>query len=216
MKKLLSVFVGFMLCVTLVGCGGESHEAEIKASVDGYMSAVKEGNYTRALEFTVGADKLKDNFGLSRIQEEYKNFFSEEEVSESANKAAQDFANYLMTKSITEYTIDKITENDNEATVELSGKCIDFEQMNVETGKVDTDQLVQEYLEKNLSEYSQLMTEKGEEAVMQKVMEDVTPVLFDAMKKAVDSTPSRDFKMQMTITNTDGKWLISTIDELQI
>ena len=35
------------------------------------------------------------------------------------------------------------------------------------------------------------------------------------MKTAVDSIETRDFDMQITLTQTDGKWLISQIDELQ-
>lgn len=213
MKRLLIICVGFMLCVALVGCSGNSHESEIRNSVDNYMTSLKEGNYTKALESTIG-EELKENFGFGQIKELSQSMFEKDEVSDSVLKEVEEFASYIFQKSIVEYKIDNISESKDTATVEISGKCIDFEKMNVETGKVDTDALAKQYLNDNMSELGKISIEQGEDAVYQKIMEDIAPAIFDVMKKAIDSTPSRAFKMQMTVIHKDGKWLISSIDEL--
>ena len=216
MKKIIIFVVGFMMCIAMSGCQGESHEKEIRASVDGYMSAIKEGNYTKALESTVGIDKLQDNFGFKDLKKLPEKFFDEIETTEDMNKELEEFINYMIQNSIKEYTIDKVIEKENEAIVEISGKCINFEQMDTQSNKIDIMKISQDYAYKNRNELTKIYTEKGEEAVKQKVMEDITPIIFDSMKKTIDEIPLREFKMQMTLTSKENQWLISGLDELEV
>lgn len=154
--------------------------------------------------------------GLRILKNLPEKFFDDIETTDVMNKELEEFINYLIQNSIKEYTIDKVIEKENEATVEISGKCINFEQMDTQSNKIDIMKISQDYAYKNRKELTKIYTEKGEEAVKQKVMEDITPIVFDSMKKTIDETPSREFKMQMTLTSKENQWLISGLDELEV
>lgn len=213
MKKFLSFLTCLALVLSLSGCSGESHEEEIKTAIDSYFSAIQAGDYDAALQAAAG-DSFQDNFGLSQVQEQSGELL-DDTLGEVYNSEAKAFVEYVLSKSISEYTIGDIQEDGDQATAEVTGKCLDFETMDVSIGEVDTDTLTENYLTEHMDELSQIYSEQGEEAVNQKIMDDCAPLIFDQMKTAVDSIETRDFDMQITLTQTDGKWLISQIDELQ-
>lgn len=213
MKKLLSFLTCLTLVLALAGCAGESHEKEIKAVIDSYFSAIQTGDYDTALQAVTG-DTFQDNFGLSEVQGQADELL-DDSLGEVYNNEAREFIDYVLSKSVTEYTIGDIKEDSDQATAEVTGKCLDFETMDVSVGEVDTDTLTENYLTEHMDELSQIYSEQGEEAVNQKIMDDCAPLIFDQMKTAVDSIETREFDLQITLTQQDGKWLISQIDELQ-
>lgn len=68
MKKICVLLVSALLAVTLLGCGGkESHETEIKATVDGFFQAMEAGDAAKAESYLT--EDCKDDFGIKGITE---------------------------------------------------------------------------------------------------------------------------------------------------
>ena len=216
MKKLTSFVLSFMMLFFIVGCSSQSHEEEIKNSVDTYFSAIKSGDYNKAMEMTT-KDKgdFSDGFGLSELDSSLASGFINENMGNIFNEEAKKFISYMMSKAIGDYAIDKVTENKDEAIVSLSGKCINFEKFDPSSFELDIQELSTKYLNEHGDELNKIYTEQGQDAMTQKIFDDITPEVFDRMKKVVDDTERMEFKMEITVKNIDGQWLISNIQQVQ-
>lgn len=212
MKKICAFCLSLLLSFSIAGCS-ESHEEEINSSVTSYFTAIQSGSYEDALKSTVGEDKLKDNFGLVDVKNSVEDL-KDDSMGEVYNQEAVEFSNYMLSKSISEYTIGSITEDSSEAIVNISGKCLDFENFDPSVSEEDLDSLFNTYFEEHEDAIKTLMSEEGEDAANQKIIDDCAPLLFDKMKATLDSTASRDFKMKMLLEEIDGQWKISQIDEV--
>ena len=216
MKKFLSLVLSFMMIFTLIGCSSQSHEEEIKNSVDTYFSAIKSGDYNKAMEMTT-KDKgdFNDNFGLSKLDSSLASRFINESMGNVFNEEAKKFISYMMSKAIGDYSIDKVKENKDEAIVSLSGQCTNFEKFDPSSFEIDIQELSTKYLNEHGDELNKIYTEQGQNAMTQKIFDDITPEVFDRMKKVVDNTERMEFKMEITVKNIDGQWLISNIQQVQ-
>ncbi len=212
MKKLYILYLCLFFTLSLAGCS-RSHEEEIRSSVSSYFSTIQSGKYEDALKYTVGKNNLKDNFGFDDINNSVKDL-KENSMGEVYDQEAVKFSNYILTKTISDYTIGSIEENSNEAIVNISGKCLDFDTFETSIPEDELDTLFNTYFEKHEDELKKLLSEKGEDAVNQYIIDACVPLLFEEMKAAADSASYRNFKMQITLEENDGQWKISQIEEV--
>jgi len=201
---------------TLIGCARESHEEEIKNAVGDYFTLIKSGDYTKSMEMTT-KDKgnFNDSFGFSDLDASLLNKFINDSMGEIFNEEAKSFISYVMSKSIGDYSIDEVKEKDGEAIVSLSGKCLNFEKFDPSSLELDVQNLSTEYLNEHIDELNKIYEKQGQDAMTQKIFDDISPEVFDRMKKVVDNTEKVEFKMEIILKNIDGQWLISSIEEIQ-
>ncbi len=216
MKKITSLLLSFMMIFSLIGCSSQSHEEEIKDSVDTYFAAIKSGDYNKAMEITTkDRGDFNDSFGLSELDSSLVSGFINDNMGEAFNEEAKKFISYIISKAIGDYSIDKVKEKDDEAIVSVSGKCINFEKFDPSTLELDIEELSTKYLNEHGDELNKIYTEQGQDAMTQKIFDDITPEVFDRIKKVVDDTERIEFKMEITVKNLDGQWLISDIQQVQ-
>lgn len=213
MKKFFTCYLILFLCFSLTGCS-ESHEDEIKSTVVSYFTAIQAGSYEEALKSTIGEHKLKDNFGLSEIENSIEDL-KDDSMGDVYNQEAIKFKNYMLSKSILDYTLGSIKEDSTEAIVNISGNCVDFAKFDPTIKESDLNSLIDTYILEHEDEIKKLMSEQGEDIANQKILDDCAPLLFDQMKKNLDIAASRGFKMQIVLNEMDGQWKISQIDEIQ-
>lgn len=216
MRKFTSFLLSFVMIFTLIGCARESHEEEIKNAVGDYFTLIKSGDYTKSMEMTTN-DKgnFNDSFGFSDLDASLLNKFINDSMGEVFNEEAKSFISYVMSKSIGDYSIDEVKEKDGEAIVSLSGKCLDFEKFAPSSLELDVQNLSTEYLNEHIDELNKIYEKQGQDAMTQKIFDDISPEVFDRMKKVVDNTEKVEFKMEIILKNIDGQWLISSIEEIQ-
>lgn len=216
MRKFTSFFLSFVMIFTLFGCARESHEEEIKNSVGDYFTLIKSGDYNKSIEMTT-KDKgnFNDSFGFSDLNASLLDKFINDSMGEVFNEEAKSFISYVMSKSIGDYSIDEVKEKDGEAIVSLSGKCLDFEKFDSSNLELDIQNLSTEYLNEHIDELNKIYEKQGQDAVTQNIFDDITPEVFDKMKKVIDDTEKVEFKMEIILKNIDGQWLISDIQQVQ-
>ncbi|MFU7515708.1 hypothetical protein [Clostridium sp. HCS.1] len=216
MRKFTSFLLSFVMIFTLIGCARESHEEEIKNAVGDYFTLIKSGDYTKSMEMTT-KDKgnFNDSFGFSDLDASLLNKFINDSMGEIFNEEAKSFISYVMSKSIGDYSIDEVKEKDGEAIVSLSGKCLNFEKFDPSSLELDVQNLSTEYLNEHIDELNKIYEKQGQDAMTQKIFDDISPEVFDRMKKVVDNTEKVEFKMEIILKNIDGQWLISSIEEIQ-
>lgn len=216
MRKFTSFLLSFVMIFTLIGCARESHEEEIKNAVGDYFTLIKSGDYTKSMEMTT-KDKgnFNDSFGFSDLDASLLSKFINDSMGEIFNEEAKSFISYVMSKSIGDYSIDEVKEKDGEAIVSLSGKCLNFEKFDPSSLELDVQNLSTEYLNEHIDELNKIYEKQGQDAMTQKIFDDISPEVFDRMKKVVDDTEKVEFKMEIILKNIDGQWLISSIEEIQ-
>ena len=216
MRKFTSFLLSFVMIFTLIGCARESHEEEIKNAVGDYFTLIKSGDYTKSLEMTT-KDKgnFNDTFGFSDLDASLLSKFINDSMGEIFNEEAKSFISYVMSKSIGDYSIDEVKEKDGEAIVSLSGKCLNFEKFDPSSLELDVQNLSTEYLNEHIDELNKIYEKQGQDAMTQKIFYDISPEVFDRMKKVVDDTEKVEFEMEIILKNIDGQWLISSIEEIQ-
>lgn len=216
MRKFTSFLLSFVMIFTLIGCARESHEEEIKNAVGDYFTLIKSGDYTKSMEMTT-KDKgnFNDSFGFSDLDASLLNKFINDSMGEIFNEEAKSFISYVISKSIGDYSIDEVKEKDGEAIVSLSGKCLNFEKFDPSSLELDVQNLSTEYLNEHIDELNKIYEKQGQDAMTQKIFDDISPEVFDRMKKVVDNTEKVEFKMEIILKNIDGQWLISSIEEIQ-
>lgn len=216
MRKFTSFLLSFVMIFTLIGCARESHEEEIKNAVGDYFTLIKSGDYTKSMEMTT-KDKgnFNDTFGFSDLDASLLSKFINDSMGEIFNEEAKSFISYVMSKSIGDYSIDEVKEKDGEAIVSLSGKCLNFEKFDPSSLELDVQNLSTEYLNEHIDELNKIYEKQGQDAMTQKIFDDISPEVFDRMKKVVDDTEKVEFEMEIILKNIDGQWLISSIEEIQ-
>lgn len=216
MRKFTSFLLSFVMIFTLIGCARESHEEEIKNAVGDYFTLIKSGDYTKSMEMTT-KDKgnFNDTFGFSDLDASLLSKFINDSMGEIFNEEAKSFISYVMSKSIGDYSIDEVKEKDGEAIVSLSGKCLNFEKFDPSSLELDVQNLSTEYLNEHIDELNKIYEKQGQDAMTQKIFYDISPEVFDRMKKVVDDTEKVEFEMEIILKNIDGQWLISSIEEIQ-
>ena len=216
MRKFTSFLLSFVMIFTLIGCARESHEEEIKNAVGDYFTLIKSGDYTKSMEMTT-KDKgnFNDTFGFSDLDASLLSKFINDSMGEIFNEEAKSFISYVMSKSIGDYSIDEVKEKDGEAIVSLSGKCLNFEKFDPSSLELDVQNLSTEYLNEHIDELNKIYEKQGQDAMTQKIFYDISPEVFDRMKKVVHDTEKVEFEMEIILKNIDGQWLISSIEEIQ-
>lgn len=217
MKKFISLILSFIMSLTLIGCGSESHEEEIKNTIDTYFASIKSGDYNKSMEITTKNNGgYTDNFGLSELEDSLVNEFNDiNNMGEVFNEEAKKFTSYVMSKAIGDFSIDEVKEKNDQATVLVSGKCLNFEKFAPSKLELDVEGLSKKYLNEHLDELNKIYAERGQDAMNQKIFDDITPEIFDRMKKVVDNAEQMEFKMEIIVKNLDGQWLISDIQQVQ-
>ncbi|MCF0146809.1 MAG: hypothetical protein HUJ77_00270 [Clostridium sp.] len=216
MRRFASSLLSFVMIFTLFGCVRESHEEEIKNAVGDYFSLIKSGDYNKSMEMT-NKDKgdFKDSFGFSNLDDKLLNNLINTNMGDVFNEEAESFISFVMSKSIGDYSIDKVKEKNGTAIVSLSGKCFDFTKFDPSSFDFNIEELSTKYLNEHKDELKKIYTNEGQASMNQKIIDNISPEIFDELKKDIDDIEEVEFKMEILLKNIDGQWLISNIHQVQ-
>lgn len=210
MKKLLSLCLAFTLLLT--GCS-QSHEPEIKSSVEGFATALKDGDYNKAMSYC--SDDVNDNLQLSDLDEQLKEMYEGLGLGETFETKANEFVTSLVGRIIEKYEIKSLAEEKESATVIMNVTGVDTEKLDFNDMSGDVNTLTNEYLTQNQDALNALYLEQGEEALQNKVTEDLGTILFDKMIEYVKQTDTMDYQIEFTVEPKDDKWVITKIEAME-
>ena len=210
MKKICVLLVSALLAVTLIGCSGkESHETEIKAAVDGFFQEMQAGDAAKAESYLT--DDCQDDFGINGITGALDAQLEGLDLGETFEAESQEFMKNIVSQAFESYTIDSVKENSSGGTVTVSGKCLDFDNLDFSESNADITALSEQYTNEHLEELQKIYMEQGEDAMTEAIMSGLVPMLYDTMEQTAKDTPRIDFNASITVVEQDGQWLISAI-----
>lgn len=207
MKKLVSLFLTFMLVLGISGCQNDS-AAKIKKGEEtatAYLEAIQAGEFDKASEYVQGD---LDPIGYNELKGYVDSLLSSLGIGEDFGTSAYDFVDECMKKCIQEYEIKNSTIEDDVVTVQFDGKYLNYE--NVDLTQIDTmvTEHAEAYTNEHMDELVQLYQEQGQDAVNQKVVKDLAEYLFTEMETIYLGVEPSDFTMTFEVEETEDGWKI--------
>ena len=119
--------------------------------------------------------------------------------------------NELLSSMIASYEIGEITEPEEgkaEAKVDVTFGFDPDKMTNIDINS-EAEALAQDYMNENMAELQKIYMEGGQDALMNKVLDDLVGELLDKYVEEVKKTGQVDRASTLTLENKDGKWLIT-------
>lgn len=215
MKRLGKVLVVAMLTVALVGCGGsndkKSSESEQEKVVTSFIDTLKKGDLASLEDLT--SSKYVDQLGVDTIQKSFSAYLDKETYGTTFVDEAQKFINNIFSKFMKDEKVTKSETKDSKTIVTVKGKRMDTSSLNL---KMDDEmkELMADYQKENMEELMKIYQESGQDAMQQKIFDDLSTKLFGVFNDRVNKDAKYvDFTLKFTVVKEDGKYLISDIKE---
>ena len=208
MKKLLTVLMVLLLTLSMAGCG-KKPEDKAKETVESFLKALETANLDEAGKcMTPEANSELQNLKASLDVSSSLNL-GEYDPDGSITKLAQSFSNKIVKEFFKSHTLGDIEKKDDK-TIVVKAKIKTLDNTQFASGTL-MDDLVTQITTENMTALIQLYLEKGEAAMTAEVMR----MLFDYLDKNADKIlgdlPEVEEDVEITCTETDGKWLISKL-----
>lgn len=208
-KKVTILFAAFIFAASVSGCAGSNTDKEeATKTVDGFFAAMEEGNLKKAESYYT--ENCEDEFGINGLTDSADQILSSLNMGDTFNEESQEFIKKIVTESFESYHIDNVNMKDGKAVVDLSGICLDFENLTFDSA--DTDKLSEDYMNENADELAQIYLEKGNEGLEEAIMNGIVPVIYNELKKSVDQAGTEEYTAVMNLEEKDGRWLISAFE----
>ena len=225
MKKKLSIVMAVLLAVMMVltACGGagggNSKEQKIKSAIDGFMGAIKSGEYDKIKDYTTENAVDAEAFKNLNELDQYINSFGETlgidpaDLPEDAVKQLHEFVDNLKASFVKSYEIGEITEEEDKATVPVKVTFgFDFEAV----GKLDMDEelkaMMTDYISTNMGDLMEIFAAEGKKGMNKKIVTDllgdILKIVSDAFSGTGESVKDVTFELE---EQEDGEWLISKV-----
>ncbi|MBQ6401175.1 MAG: hypothetical protein IJI20_02695 [Firmicutes bacterium] len=218
MKKivLLALTLSLFVMIPLAGCGSDN-TADIRAAAEGFMNAMQEGDIEGMKAYSDPSlyEEDGDLAAFAQIENIDESFaeavgVSVDDLSDKTKAEIQGFTDNLMDKLVTSYEITDVTEDaDGKGRVALN-TTFGFDPDKVDDIDMDdeTEKMVTEYTEKNSAELMQIYQNGGEQAMMNKILDDLMGDILQKYTDAIMATGEVSQESVMLLENKDGKWLV--------
>lgn len=218
MKKTNLFTLSVILCLffAFTGCGQSAidsitttAETFLQAAMDCNIETVSENCLESALT-DIGLDALAPECVENII---YTNMQIEKDtLSESSQKAVMDFCTYYSSNLIQKFSIGEVSETDGIGLVNATVTTYSMDalsSLSSETFKTGLSDLMNKYQEENMQELISINLNQGEDAMMNKLFDDLMPEIMDMMKASYESYTPEDVEIILTVEKTEDKWLIT-------
>ncbi len=207
MRKLL-ISICLLLSLSLTGCT-QSHESEIKKTVNNYLQQVQKGDYDKALTYCT--KNVEDQIALNKIASTIKKDLNELGLDSDTEKYVESFTKNISKQFIQNYKIKAIEEENDSSKVIVQIKGIDMTSVSFDSINDGLETMLDEYIQNNSEELVALFNEKGQEELTKKLSSDFIQVIFDKMNETVNSTKIKKSKILFTLND---KYKITKIELL--
>ncbi len=210
--KLYTLTLITCLCLSFVGCGSdkdivyETAENVLQSAMACDVATVSSYCHENVLT-DIGLNAISPEYAETMI---YENMGIEKvNLSEKSQQAVSDFCIYYSDKIIQDYTLGEVTLEDTMATVIATVTTHSFDSLSSDTFQADLDAMMENYQEEHMDELISINLNEGNEAMMNKVFDDLMPDIMAAMKKSYDSSTPENVNIEFTFEKTNDTWLIT-------
>ena len=223
MKKIKILTITLITCLMLsfVGCGKSNVPANTEAA-EVFMEAMDEADIDTISENCT--EKAFKSLGLKALDPSrnsddfFRGMGMEKELfSEDALATVDEYGKYYSEALISDYTINEVTEEDNEGYVNITVATYDLQALKEELTehfKTKLEPLVTAYTEENADELAAIYLENGEEAMVVHMFNNLMNDIMDLQKELIDNIETEDVTFILTLENIDDEWLVTDAEEI--
>lgn len=187
----------------------ESQQA--RETVKDTMVFLKKGETLGALEnFTENADT--NGFKLKKQYDQYTKDLEGLE-SEEVKNAFNNYYHFIVASRFRDYTIESVDVEDDTATAEVTVLTVDSDKI-PEVSEEQITKFAEQYVTEHQDELNALLAESKEKADA-KVQEAASIETYRLNTEAVRNTATIEKTYKFTLKETDGKWKITQIEEIE-
>ena len=206
-----------ILAMCLTGCGGSGQKGAIKDAAEGLMSALQAGDLDKITEFA-SEDIVKEDGDLSFVEsiqgfteEMLKSLGVEEEnTSEEAMAAIEDFRDTMLGELVKSYEIGEIQIEDGIGYVSCDFTYgYDPDSLNESDLSASVQDIATSYTQENLDKLIEIYNTQGQDALTQAIVNGILPDLLGGMKEYIMSSGEKDVTCILKIENIEDKWLVT-------
>lgn len=218
MKRYICILLtmAMLFVFPLTGCGGNDTEA-MKAPVDGFLSAMQEGDFEKMKTFADGSlfeegGSLSEFSTLQNIDEELAKSvgISVDDLSDETKEVVDSYVKDMLNNMIKSYEITGASKDGDTAGKVTAKITFGF---NPETAsKVDVnaemEEMVNTYMTENMAELTEIYQSGGQTALMVKVLDDMAGDILKFYTDKIMETGETTEDVVFNVENKDGNWLI--------
>lgn len=205
MKKILKLAVCLFMIMGVVACGGTSTEKQ-ETVVKNFFDYLKAGDIEKIS--TICTDDNSDVDDLLSIMESLEEYMDVETYGQTFVDEANKFVDHIFANYVTSYEINSVEADGDNYLVIADIKMKDYNNIDIDS---DTTTIIDNYQQEHLDELSELAGDQ--QAMMEKVFDDLAPEIFGAMTKKIDEAEAIDTQLRFTLVPNGENWLISTIEQ---
>lgn len=214
--KLFALTVISCLFLTFTGCG-QSDVKNITATAETFLQATMDCDIETASSTcqstvlsAIGLDALSVEHVENII---YTNMQIEKEaLSEKSQKAVSDFSTYYSDNLIQNFSISDASVSNDIGLVNatITTYSIDaLSSLSNEIFKTNLKNLMTQYEEEHKSELISISLNEGQDAMMNKIFDDLMPDIMELMKQSYSSYTPEEVKIILTLEKTEDTWIIT-------
>lgn len=215
-NKLYTLTLITCLCFLFAGCGKsdkdmvlETANTFLQAAMACDMETVSQ-NCNETVLTDIGLNAVSPEYAETMI---YENMGIEKAaLSAESQKAVSDFCSYYSGNIIQNYTLGDATVENGIATVTTTVTTLSQDSLSAlstDTFQSDLNALLEAYQEEHMEELISINLNEGDEAMMNKVFDDLMPEIMVSMKKSYDSYSPEEVSITLTLEKTEDTWMIT-------
>ncbi|MCR5671368.1 MAG: hypothetical protein K6G10_10220 [Butyrivibrio sp.] len=216
-KKLAVLGSAFIIgASSLAGCGlGDKSAA--KEAAEKFLEALKTGNENDINSYSSGSvatGNFVKLFDSDYLVDVIKGGFDDVEVTDEASEKIDEFCS-VFSSMIKDYEVSKVELNDDKsataiATIDTAFPINVFES---DDAKARLEEVTGSYYDTHSDEIQEIINSQGEDAVKQKIYDDMISIVLDTYKSIIDEAQSETYAIALTLKkNTEtGTWYVTEI-----
>lgn len=214
-KKLMIAALAVVMVIAGTACTNEAEETAT-ANAEAFMTAVCEGDFETAKTYCT-EDAYKET-GLGELENISSRVCKalgtkKSKLSKKAQESLDQLGDMLKNDFAVSYEITEVEESKTgvvvKATVTYGFDFLEFEKVKVSDKEID--KITDGYLEKHQEKLLEVYKEKGEDAMMNKIMSDLIPKFIDKYSEKIKALGTHSETVQLTIDKKKGKYIITDV-----
>lgn len=214
--KIYTLTIVATLCLLITGCGLSEKEALLDTTETFLQAAMNCDMETLSKQCN---ETVLTDLGLNAISTEFTENIIYENIqvdknalSEESQKAVLDFCTYYSNNIIQNYTLGDATVENEIGTVNATITTYSHDALSAlssDSFKAELSNLMTNYQEEHMDELICINLNEGNEAMMNKVFDDLMPEIMTAMKKSYNSYAPEELNLVFTLEKQNDTWLIT-------
>ena len=218
MSKRIITVVMTVFAVMLLAAGCSSDKKAVTEAVEGFLNAMVNNDMDEAALYATEEFMKSDTMKMMDPEYLADTFYAamgveKEEMGEEAQNAVSEYVKSVVDKAYKSFEIQdiKVQEGDTAA---VTAKITLGYDPNVSSNVPDeTKEVVDQYQTEHYDELIAIYTEDGQKAMYNKIYNDLIPLVIGKMQEALENSEPSEEKSVLTLVKTDGKWLVSDLEE---